>query len=323
MIMPETFVTIGRMESISWSAQEFLRVYDAALSLWEEQGWTPDRIGGIRPSHPGYFDAYTAAHRHPEPKDIQEEGIQVEKMQNGWRHDREWATMMCLSNYATDTGAHLLLGEAQLGITPDVSREIAREFLALQNGQYAYILRQQRRYGYCNFAPTESATTRLGQPRDHSMNTSWWGRRRPEVIDACLLRDIYPQSFLNEAYLDAPVGFSGLSLRKWIEAAPSERGELKPFTDTLTEWTPPVENIPKIREALFRGGRLFYWRFFVPTRRREGERAILPDGRKNPNLTEPEPFYRPDVLAPWESPEPIPEIYRAEYYKDKDPGLIY
>jgi len=28
-------------------------------------------------------------------------------------------------------------------------------------------------------------------------------------------------------------------------------------------------------------------------------------------------------VAPWEAPDPIPEIYRADYWKDKDPGLTY
>lgn len=36
-----------------------------------------------------------------------------------------------------------------------------------------------------------------------------------------------------------------------------------------------------------------------------------------------EPFYRPDYSAPWEAPDPIPEIYRADYWQDKDPGLTY
>ena len=52
-----------------------------------------------------------------------------------------------------------------------------------------------------------------------------------------------------------------------------------------------------------------YWRFFCPAHDAKGQR--------------PEPLYRPDPRAPWEAPEPIPEIYRAEFYKDKDPGLVY
>lgn len=38
---------------------------------------------------------------------------------------------------------------------------------------------------------------------------------------------------------------------------------------------------------------------------------------------EPRLFYRPDLSAPWEAPDPIPEIYRADDWKDKDPSLTY
>ncbi|MFG0275759.1 MAG: hypothetical protein ACF8QF_11960 [Phycisphaerales bacterium] len=34
-----------------------------------------------------------------------------------------------------------------------------------------------------------------------------------------------------------------------------------------------------------------------------------------------EPLHRPDLTAPWEAPDPIPEIFRADFYRDKDPGL--
>ncbi|HBS29609.1 MAG TPA: hypothetical protein DEB06_09215 [Phycisphaerales bacterium] len=151
------------------------------------------------------------------------------------------------------------------------------------------------------------------QHEEYGMNISRWGYSvgcRPEVYAAGILRDIYPHNYLSAPYLDAPIGRTAKTLREWIQDDPVERGTLSPFTDLLTDWAPPVKNIPTIREALYRAGRVFYWRFFCPTERIEG-------------VDQPEPLFRPDPRAPWEAPDPIPEIYRADYWKDKDPGLTY
>lgn len=126
-------------------------------------------------------------------------------------------------------------------------------------------------------------------------------------MDSVLLRDIYRESYLSLPYLEARLGRSATTLKQWIEADTARRGTLEPYTDILTKWTPPVEKIPQIREELFRAGRVFYWRFFCPPA---------------PNQ-KPDRFFRPDLSAPWEAPDPIPEIYRADYWKDKDPALTY
>ncbi|RMH25970.1 MAG: hypothetical protein D6693_08065, partial [Planctomycetota bacterium] len=119
---------------------------------------------------------------------------------------------------------------------------------------------------------------------------------------------------------------SGRTLREWIEEDPAGRGELTPFTDLLTEWAPPEDNIPEIREALFRAGRLYYNRFFreldydrcVSSTGEIRPRSELPwsdDPSYEPMRFPPERFYRPDILAPWEAPEPIPEIFTARFLR--------
>jgi hypothetical protein len=151
--------------------------------------------------------------------------------------------------------------------------------------------------------------------RDGGMNFCWWSSTdeyRDKQFSAGLLRDIYPTSYLSRPYLDARLGHSRTTLEQWIKADPGSRGTLEPFTDILTKWTPPVEKIPQIREELYRAGRVFYWRFFSP---KHGGWMGIPETI--------EPLYRPDLSAPWEAPEPIPEIYRADFWKDKDPSLTY
>lgn len=58
------------------------------------------------------------------------------------------------------------------------------------------------------------------------------------------------------------------------------------------------ENIPVIRESLFRAGIMFYWRHFDPF----------------------DPMYR-DFSKPWKPPTEIPEMFRAEFYAGRDPTI--
>ncbi len=163
--------------------------------------------------------------------------------------------------------------------------------------------------------------------RDWHINGQEWAPWKPEQEGCLLLRNVHLRNYLSDAHLDAPFGKSGMSLREWIDADPAERGVLCRYTDTLTEWTPPPGNIPEIRERLFRAGRVFYHRLFKEL---DYDRNVLPSGEivprdyfwKNkiimpgPFVYPPEPFYRPDIRAPWESPEPIPEVFRADYYRE-------
>jgi len=102
-------------------------------------------------------------------------------------------------------------------------------------------------------------------------------------------------------------------LRTDCPLAPARRGTLEPYTDLQTKWTPPIEKIHQIREELYRAGRVLSWRFFCP-------QHVDPDDWSK---RIPEPLFRPDLSAPWEAPDPIPEIYRADFWKDKDPALTF
>lgn len=149
--------------------------------------------------------------------------------------------------------------------------------------------------------------------QDYTRNVQGWGDVlfRRHGFDCGLLRDVYPVSYLSAAYLNAPMGKSRDSLRRWIEADPSRRGELRPCTSTLMRWEPPIQEIPTLREELFRAGRIFYWKFLTPRDPYVAQSRI------------PHELYRPILADPWQAPDPIPEIYRADFWKDKDPGLTY
>ena len=65
-------------------------------------------------------------------------------------------------------------------------------------------------------------------------------------------------------------------------------------------WRPVPENIPAIREALFREGAIFYWRFFNPR----------------------EPLFR-DFGRPFVPPDPLPEMVRADFYAGRDSSVTW
>jgi hypothetical protein len=124
------------------------------------------------------------------------------------------------------------------------------------------------------------------------------------------LHDVFPDNYLSAEYLDAPVGFTGQTLREWIDADEGGRGTLRPYTESLTEWRPPVARIPLIREALYRMGRVFYHPFLEEHNFERGPGWVKPI---------PNPLYRPDPYAAWECPEgPIPERFRADSYPETD-----
>jgi hypothetical protein len=124
------------------------------------------------------------------------------------------------------------------------------------------------------------------------------------------LHDVFPDNYLSVEYLDTPVGFTGRTLREWILADEGMRGTLRPYTESLVEWRPPVARIPRIREELYRMGRVFYHPFLEEHNFERGPGWVKPI---------PNPLYRPDPYAAWECPEgPIPERFRADSYPETD-----
>jgi len=192
--------------------------------------------------------------------------------------------------------------------------DLFKEIVEIGNARYGLQYQKKTNPPHFSEMPKDPAS------RERYTNIQRWHPWTPEQAGSLLLVGVYSHNYLSNAHLDAPFGKTAMTLREWIESEPSERGELKPFTNTLTEWTPTRENIPEIREQLFRAGRLFYWRFWetVLRPRRPGE----PLDPRDPKNHLPGPYYRSDIHAPWEATDPIPEIFRAELNKNADPRVV-
>lgn len=167
-------------------------------------------------------------------------------------------------------------------------------FAALAMDEYGYIAWMRR--GAMPFA-FDMGMGFGGEGRFRSRDESWnrytwtsfgrWTHR--------LLRDTYPINFLGRSYLDLPI--EGTTLEKWILADP-DRGTLEPFNGRVWVWKPVIEQIPYIREPLFRAGLLHWWQMFSVN-----------------------DYTQLQVKEPFTPPDETPEMFRPEYYRGRDPKI--
>jgi len=281
--------------------------YELALGVFAQAGVEPNRLCAQAPGVSGRYGTFSATRRCLERADFdQARSFEIAHLvQGGYDPRYEWS--LCWSMIRDQDLIAGVLSSESAG-TKEIVAEAFRSWALRCRTQYGYCFHQQMRLGpvfHCL-----GIIFGMRPSSDLTMNTCWWTYKTPDGrrhMDSLLLRDIYPENYLSAPYLIVCLGKSQTTLKEWIEADPPNRGRLEPYTDILTKWVPPVEKIPQVREELYRAGRVFYWQFFCPP----------PEGGP------PDIFYRPDLSAPWEAPDPIPEIYRADYWKDKDPGLTY
>ncbi len=299
----------------SWEPDAMRQAYEAIVAAWTAAGAAPDRLAA---SAPGVGKGWkTFKHRDALFRKTNFEGVEYFSLSrlcepnesyptpSHLYPDRDWLAYATVANRVQKRSITLGWIPALLGGPSKAFFELFREIVNLGRARYGYCY--HARY---NMKPFWEEPPPTPISSDARMNGSWWQPDNREQSCSLLLAGVYAQNFLASEYLDAPLGKTAMTLREWIEVDPEQRGTLKPYTEILTEWTPPVHNIMKLREQLYRAGRVFYWRFFCPTQREDG-------------VEKPEPLYRPDPREPWEAPDPIPEIFRADYWKDKDPGLTY
>ncbi|MBB6429912.1 hypothetical protein [Algisphaera agarilytica] len=129
---------------------------------------------------------------------------------------------------------------------------------------------------------------------EQANNVGAW-RNNKEHFNVPLLRDIYPYNFFTKKYLNLPVG--DITLAGWIDSDRG-RGVLTRLTDKVMMWEPVVENIPAIRETLFRAGVMFYWRFYAQ-----------------------DEYYRMDGPRSLRDDEATPDIFTKKFYEGLDPKL--
>lgn len=324
-----------RAHGCEWTPDAMRRAYEAIVKAWTAAGLPPDRLGsskGYRNTTRKAAQWGTFSRKHKRLEQTGFEGIEnfclshlCEPNQDyptpkDMYPDRDWlvyaaVSKLTLVEHITLNWIPALIGGPSLGFF-----DLFKELVTIGKARYA--LRYQKKLNPRNLL-TDPEDQTDPTTRDRGMNGCEWGPT-PEQVDSLLLSGVYTHNYLSDAHLSAPFGRTAMSLREWIEDEPSERGVLRPYNDILTEWTPPPRNIPELRERLFRAGRIFYWRF---NREWDSDR-VLSYGEPfvGPVVLEPERFRRPDIHEPWESPVPIPEIFRAEYYRawcaDKHTGIV-
>jgi len=288
-----------------WTPDRMLRAYEVIVALWIEAGIGPDKLVSQAPHIPGIGNKWGSfKHKRKRLEETKFEGVLSFSLShlaepNGYpaellHPDRDWLV------YATATKRRqqCVLGwiPAIIGRPAHAFFEVFRRVASLSHARYGY--HYQKRY---NLRRAWEMPPETPIQRQWSNNVQSWEPYRTQQAGSLLLRDVFPHNYLSDAHLDAPFGKTASTLREWIEDEPNGRGDLKPFTDILIEWTPPPDNIPHIRETLFRSGRLFYFCFFQ----------------------EASPYYRPNIREPWEATGPIPEIFQASRYHDlfKNYGL--
>lgn len=300
----------------AWRPDTVKHAYELVIQSWTDAGCEPNQLGAKAPGVGQGYGSFRHKRRYLEKAGFENvESVFFARLPEGCRHvgaESDLHAMVDVSNSLLTVGCvPSLVGAA----AENMIRDTVPELIRLSGSRYAYRVRQPQRYG-----PSVHGY-RFGvhvdndwRPDELRWNRQQWGPQMKwlaPLLSGGILRNIYPENYLSAPYLEARLGSSSTTLRAWIEADPARRGTLEPFSDILTKWTPPVERIPEIREELFRAGRVFYYRF------------MFPGSRNAQGGMTPEPYFRPDLSAPWEATDPIPEIYRADFWKDKDPGLTY
>jgi len=295
----------------AWNPAALRSAYELVIKSWSDAGLAPHRLAASAPGVGRKYGAFDRKRRFVERADFNKVGtIEMVRIQPGCTSEMsDWEMEATLSQKLGMFSAGCVL--SLVGDAASFIEQNALNLFELSGCRYGWMFRQRLRFspGAYAFGLTVHVDD---DPRhdDHRKNIQSWHpsiERLGPTVDAGILRDVFAENYLAWPHLEASLGNTATTLKQWIEADRASRGTLEPYTDILTKWTPPVEKIPQIREELYRAGRVFYWQFFRP-----------PGANRLPG-----PFFRPDLSAPWEAPDPIPEIYRADYWKDKDPGLTY
>jgi hypothetical protein len=193
-------------------------------------------------------------------------------------------------------------GEASWVLIPSDSdanfvrtEEFLTELATISGARYGYLFQMERTLDALEY-PVGGNARHPSWTNEEGQNIGMWGVARSEIGDRTILRDVYPVNFLRGPYLDGQI--EGKTLREWISLDP-RRGTLDLLTEGVWRWQPVTENIPVIRERLFRAGMLFYWRHFDPAG--PWSRFL---GRSMPKGAE------------------IPEMFQAEHYRGRNPCVV-
>ncbi len=306
-----------------WEPEALRSAYEAMVQTWTGAGLPPNRLGSG-----GRWGSFRHKRPHLERSGFAAgEGLSLAHQVEGAEYSED--ALVHASIFPPWTSVSICWLPSLIGAEADASlRGLWKELMECGSADYGYLTNSRlsrSRRGIPDSDP-------LSPDEEYSRSASYWAPYGSEQAGSLLLRGVYPTNYLREAFLNAPVGMTGASLREWIAADPMRRGSVVPLTASLSDWSLPAANIPQVREELFRAGRVYFDRFF---RELDYQRVVLPSGivpretiwRENirldgPMVFPPERFYRPEIHEPWESPEPIPEMFTAEYYAKMCPEEI-
>jgi hypothetical protein len=318
-------------QGCEWTPESLRRAYEAIVDTWTEAGFPPDKLVSQAPSVPGITKKWGSfKHKRKRLEATRFEGIETVSISHlaqpskerpnpdDLYPDADWLVYAVMNSWWQ--GLHFDWIPALVGKPGLRFFDLQRELLTIAKAKYGYRYMQR----YTDFA-LEFYRPETFPVQDLTRSKMEWYGPRSTRVNTWLLEDVFPHNYLSEAHLSAPFGETAMTLREWIEDDPAERGKLQTFTDILTEWAPPPKNVAKIREDLFRAGRLYYHRFFKELDYEhqlssKGEIALRSDlpGRRDPSFIPPvyppEPYYRADVFEAWEATGPIPEVYQAAHY---------
>jgi len=285
---------------IEWTSDALRAVYEIIVEEWSAIGFTPDALMSYAPEVKGIGNGWgTYARKRKRLEQAGFEGVKalgLARMGEDCRlsnsiylSTKDWLLLF----YAQQRTGGFALGwiPTAPGFDPAwFDRAYARliDVTSAVRGHESVFEHQYELWRYVSPLSPEF------EEYERDAGDHWSSLRHGSGRDS-LLKALARTIFVGESQLDAPMGRSGVTLREWIIQAPQERGTLSDFgSDRLLKWAIPADRFGEIREALFRGGRLYTYRFFHN-----------PEG----------PYERRDLLEPWEWESETPERFRPEFLK--------
>ncbi len=140
--------------------------------------------------------------------------------------------------------------------SPDPLLELARSMHRIEEVGYGYIVELSSRKSP-DFYAAGVLTEGYDWDSEEAEQVGRWMRYRALISDgteklaARHLRDVYPLSLLATDTCEMAVGAA--SLRAWIAAEP-HRGELTPFSGSLSCWSVEPRHVPRVRSELAEHG---------------------------------------------------------------------
>jgi hypothetical protein len=278
------------------------------LDRTRELGLPPHRIGIHGPGLRGKYQAFERMSKRLNATDFSEiRAIELCNLRPDWKSEIDdwvWSAGIGRSrSHTKDDHGHwrahweIVPSVAHLDYDQCIDQLLAFATIVVQRYGFVFDLASVRGFGLSFLAMGAGYAEADANLKDETDNTGFWGVQARELADKMILRGVYRLNLLSRPYLELPV--EGTTLERWIKKDDA-RGTLEPLVgnEKITLWTPAAENIPRIRESLFRAGILYYWRHFYPGDPQERD------------------FSRRFVPA-----EPIPEIFRADYRHATDPPL--